>query len=360
MAVVLGAVRLQQQAAHRPAWAGTEDPKSALGSQVFEGFVAIDGHAHRAAAMRDWLRGDDPGGEKLHAFLAGDHHPTTLTVPFATAVMSLTGLAIPWSYFVVVVALFLLTVHTAGRLAVMGLPGPVTFDAYALAGSLVALHVTTTRTVGLLILDWAVALSTVAVACCAVQWSRTGATRHWVGMLLCLLLGLFTKVSALPLCCLPPLVLFAVRGTHRVPFAAFIASAGPGLLAIAAASAWSAWIADASLLGRDTGHLLGTRVRPIEFGIEMLLLGQFLPLLAWRARPWTAFVRWLAVGVVLLLVATAVFRLPSTPRLYLPVLVLGVPWLVAAAGSWLADRRVVVVYVVGNLGLAGLLLWRGA
>ena len=70
--------------------------------------------------------------------------------------------------------------------------------------------------------------------------------------------------------------------------------------------------------------------------------------------------RWLARGGAMLLVATAVFRLPSTPRLYLPVLVTGIPWLVACAGARIANRSVVGAYVAVNLGLGGLVLWRGA
>lgn len=350
-AVCLGAARLLQQRAHPPDWA--------VGEHLFDGFLAIDGHAHRAQAFRDWLTGNDPGAHALHAFFARDNHTTTVAVPLLTAVVSLVGLSIPWSYFAVVVLLFLGSVHLAGRLAAELADGPPSRAAPGLVAIYLALHVTTARTLGQLELDQGLGFAAAGAALAGLRWARTGNPAQLAVATGFLLFGVFTKSSALPLAALPPLLALAADRPLASRLRAVVLAVLPGLVAFALAWAWSWGVAGAGPFERDSAQQMATRLRPGEFAVEVLLLAQAAPVLMWWARPWPRAGRWLAAGAVVVFASVAVFRLPSTARLYVPTLVLGVPLFVGCAPRLAADRRVLAAFVCVDLALATALFARG-
>lgn len=350
-AVGLGLVRVLALRAEPPAWA--------VGGHLYDGFVAIDGHAHRARAVRDWLAGDDPGGASMRALLRGDEHVTALLIPALTAVVSFATGSIPWSYFLVVVAMFAAAAHCAGSIARALAPPEQAARAYWVSLFVLAVHITTTRTVGLLILDWGIGLCTAGCALAAMRWTRGGGARSLAAMAVWTTLGLFTKISALPLCAVPPVIALAAAGPPALRLRRAAAAVLPGLLALALASAWSYGMVGVGPLERDAEHLLGTRARPLEFAAEMVLLAQGGPVLLWLARPLPPLGLGLLAACLLELVSVAVFRLPSTARLYVPTLVLGVPLVVGCGGAMLGRPRVLGAFAFANLGLAAFVLLRG-
>jgi len=349
-AIAIGLARLLQQRQYPPEWAK---------AHLFEGFVAIDGYAERALLLREWLAGLDPGGVLLSGFLQRDGHTTTVTIPAATALLSCTGLSIPWSYYSVVLALFVGTMHLGGRLA-QDLRGgrAARSDSYWLVWWYMALHVTTTRTVGQLLLDWGVACAAVGCALHALRWARGGKLRDAGALMAFLLLGLFTKSSAMPLCALPVLMAFAVPPSTGGTARRFALAAMLPLLVCALATAYAHAVAGGGLFDRDHAGHAGTRVRPFEFAVEMLLLFQAGPLLLWRVRPLSRTALCLLVGLGIACVSVWVFRLPATPRLYLPVLALGVPLAAGVAPGVLGRPLAAIAFAVGNLAITAAVFLR--
>jgi len=354
IAIAVGVLRLQQQRTNLPSWAS--------GGQVYDGYLTIDGHAYRALAIREWLAGRDPGAVSLLELLRTDAHATTVTIPLAAAAVSLMGLSIPASFAFVVVLVFLGTMHLAGVLArqmiregegrMEGEP-PVYWCTWWYLG----LHFASTRTVGLLILDWGVAMSAVGTTLYAMKWARTPSLTNVTAMAVFMTFGLLTKVSALPFCVVPLLFVCLHKEDVRVRLhmlCVAMLAVSCGLVAMGIVSYVAHGV---DPLERDVGHMIeNSRLRVGEFLVEMVLLFQLAPMVLAVAPPKARASHIVGLCALVYLISVWVFRLPSTPRLYLPALSLGVPLIVASAYSWVGRTWVLWTYGIINLGLTGWVL----
>jgi hypothetical protein len=138
--------------------------------------------------------------------------------------------------------------------------------------------------------------------------------------------GLFTKVSYLPLLAVPALVVVVREKNYRLAVRAGVLFA---LLPLLPVALYLSVVPGASSASRDFEHFINAwRLSLSElqhFSIEMVLLFQFWPVLmylAWQRRDGMTRAILLSAGVVVL--STWAFKLPAVPRLYLPSLAMAV------------------------------------
>lgn len=349
-AALLGVLKVWLQRSSPPAWVPPE--------QRFDGFVAIDGFAHRAAMLRDWLLDLSAIRSAQPTFVGLDLHPTTWTVPFLVAVVAVVVPSIGWSFVLVNLALSALGVWLAGRLAVAVAGEPLRSrrgDACALAATvLVASHVLTVRTCALLIVDWGVVVAALGTVLALLRWQSTRAPVAAVAAAACLTFGVFTKSNALPLLAAPAIAAAYCATARMRAFAtaAAITAAPIGGLALAA-------VGGGQRLGVDVAHLLASIeidvAHALRFAGEMALLWQWLPAALGRSAWANPARRTVATIAALQFVATAAIQLPVIPRLWLPVLFLVVPLAAGTVGDALTMRRLLGI-AMANLLLGAIAL----
>lgn len=351
LALAFGLAKLLRQRASPPDWA--------IGDNVYQGFVAIDGFAQRAEYVHRWLLEPDAGNlERITESLRYGLHPTSLVVPSLTAVIACTGLSIPWSYVAATWLLFFACLWMAVRLA-RQLGGDRAERAPLAVAVIVLLasHCLSLRTVGLLYQDWAVALAYLGAASASLVWARQPSAATTGKVVAWLVFGFFGKISFTPALLLPFLCAWAERRGAR----AFAVAAAIALLPVLAVVLFVLQLGSLSVLSRDTEHLLSTNEmswsRVGAFVLETGLLLQFLPLLLYgerRALSREAMAMLLAAGCAF--AASALWKLPLIPRLWLPVLVLAVP-VAAVAMARPERRRWLVPFALGNWAIGALGLW---
>lgn len=351
----LGIAKVFVQRAHRPSYLHA--------AHVYHGWPSIDGHSLKAERIRTWMTGGDPGAASLREFLSDEGHPSSLVVQTAVAALSLFVGSIPVTFMLLSALAFCLQIALVVRLAWL-CAGEVRPWVPALAGILAAGHVLSVRTAAQLHLDPFCALIATAVLVATLEQAREPRRGRaaWLGVLLTL--GLFTKISLLPLLAVPPLVLAARAPGRRL---ATLVRAGLAFslppLVIWGAALWL--VTGGGPTTTEPGHLLKTwelDARQLRnFGIEMVLLLQAFPvLLLLRRREWSADERAVGMVLILLLAATWAFRLPAIPRLYLPTVGLMAVLGAAQLAQLLPPRlvsTVVALYLLANygLGIVGLL-----
>jgi hypothetical protein len=354
----VGIAKVLWQRTHPPAWA-TLAP-----GHRFEDFLSIDGYSHRIAVIADWLASPGEKWPVLRAYLAADQHQTTMTVPTLAAMVSrLTG-SIPWSFVAVNLALCALSIALAMRLAAAccapDTPAPLRSRIALQTGLVLALHCLTARTAALLIVDQGVVLAAVGTLLALCRWLETRSLRAMALASAGLTFGLFSKVNFLPFLAAPTIAAWLARD-HRGQrlVVAAVATAVPVLLAIG----WTQLVAGQHPLPHDVRHLLTTTKvtssSALRFALEMVLLVQIAILL----RPQPSAVassrgaKLVATTAGLYLLATAGFKLPTIPRLYLPFLFLMAPWLLARRGGDLPSWAILMFLIVNPLiAIAGVFL----
>ena len=359
-----GVAKLFLQRAHRPDFARTR-------ANQYEGFVALDDYATRAALIRGWLVGEgglDPVFEKAKS----GFHPASLLIPAAVAVVSLVLPSIPLSFALLSLAALITTAWLAGRVArrldtddppdgtgATGAPGASGRAATGwIAATLVVGHCLAMRTAAQLHMDpfcnlWAVCV----VACCLMDRARRSLPVRLV-LFAFLATGPLVKISLLPLLAVPALVRLWDDGWRRPQGAV-----RDGLLfGLAPLGLWIGvlWGMDGLHLLFDDMHDQATQfgfdlAYAKNFAVEMALLFQIFPLLLVLRgpEPGKELPVWLALGIILL--ATWGFRLPAIPRLYLPVMsmlaILAAPrWRARLGPRW--GGRLLALYLVGNYAVA--------
>jgi len=225
-----------------------------------------------------------------------------------------------------------------------------------IVGCLFLGHCLTMRTSGQLLLDpfcGALVLGAAAASLRLVEGFR-GA---WAALLFLIqVLGAFTKVSYLPALAIPALVL-KVKGASWPR--ALSAGVVHGAVPLALVLVFIALVPGRESAGRDFAHLANAwRLSPQElrhFAIEMALLFQVWPLVLFVRRRQLLSGRALLACAALVLASTWAFKLPAVPRLYLPVLGLGLAGAAGAVDGWLGARRArvgLVVLIAANYAVA--------
>ncbi len=352
--LAFGLAKLELQRAHPPSWA-------TKASNSFDGYVSIDRFSERAALMRDCLRGEEASGAELRDFLRDELHPTTLTVPALVAGVSLVTTSIPLAFALVSSLAGALLALVTGRLAQRLAPQNASLAGWT-AAALLLFHGLTLRTTSQLILDGACAALIVASVLAALRWSRERRPGTAVALWLLLTLGLFTKVSVLPVLLAPALATWFDSNDARRGRLALVDVALFTIPPLALVLLYLGWLTGVSAGARDMQHLAATwSLSPGQlrhFGVEMALLFQALPLLAFVRRPALdrGAASTTAATLFVLLGATWLFGLPPIPRLYLPVLALGAA-LVGARLAGRADARpawlLLISYALVNVAIAG-------
>ena len=351
----LGVAKVFAQRAHRPHYLHD--------AHVYEGWPSIDGHSLKAAHIRTWMRGGDPGAAELREFLSDEGHPSSLVVQSAVAALSLFVGSIPVTFLLLSSLAFCLQILLVVRLARLCAPDAPPWVP-TVAGVLAAGHVLSVRTAAQLHLDPFCALVATAVLVATLEQAREPRRGRAVGIAVLLALGLFTKISLLPLLAVPPLVLAARAPGRRLAtlVRGGLAFSLPPLL-VWGAALWL--LTGGGPTTTEPGHLLETwelDARHLRnFGVEMVLLLQAFPLLLLLGRREQGPDE-RAVGLVLIVIlaATWAFRLPPIPRLYLPAVGLLAVLGALRLGRLLPGRlvsTVLVLYLLANwgLGIAGLM-----
>ena len=350
----LGVAKLFAERADPPAWASSPH-------HLYDGFVSIDNYSARAEWVQHRLFGRELS-ETATLALAGDHlHETSWGGPFLVACLAAVLGSIPLAFVLVVVgcqaAAFSIGFGLARRAcgAACGLAFVV----------LCAGHLTSLRTTAQLYLDWPVTACVLGVAALSTSFAVRPGLARFLALVAVACIGVTTKLSFAPALALPPLAWVLARGLRSLPVAAAIGIALVPL-PLATAELVSRVGPDATgaaaLVG-DFEHLFGvwdlTPKRLAQWGVEMVLLVQVLPLalLPWRTLHTSG--RFAALGCGVFFLATASLALPAIPRLYMPVMVL----LTLAAAIGLARRRawptsLLALYLALNTALGVALLLR--
>src|SRR5262245_8652653 len=357
LTLALGIAKVYRQKEHHP-------PSYDKPVHVFEGYMAIDGHAAVAAGFRDWIRGDDPGARALRERLEGSLHPSAIAVPLVVGALGAVIGSIPIAFLLLSAAATCLQVWLAAALCARF--GSTSTAERRLAALLTCGHVFTIATCAQLYLDPFVAVL-VSIACLlTARWMDGGGARSALLLAAVQGVGLFTKISYVPMLAIPCL---ALATSKRARSTARIAIAGVFFAGLPLAAWWLylRWLGDSSSMSRESEHLWSSwKLQPAQFLAflgEMFLLFQAFPLFVFRANRNSSnamlIVRW---ALFLLLFATWTFRLPAVHRLYLPEVSL-LAALAATPAFQRCSPRVllpaVVVYLAANYGLAASLLLRG-
>lgn len=333
------------------------------GFNSYEGFVSGDGFSHRSALVRDWLLGDDEGATELRAYLSDGGHPNSILVPTLVGATAILTKSIPWTFVgwscLASVAQALLIVSIARSL----LPGsreregPRSAAPWVL-GSVFLGHCLAIRTAGQLHLDpfCSVAmLATVALSLRLAQ-RRNGATGAVLFLVQCL--GLFTKASYLPALAIP-FVIMKLKGQSWLR--CFVAMLVFGVFPLAVMLTFVEFVPGRDTAGRDFGQFLAAwHLSPRElrhFAVEMLLLFQFWPIVLIARRRRVGSGTPILMCALLVLVSTWVFKLPAVPRLYLPVLGLGLAGCAGVVSDLLHHRFAFPAFVAVLLANYGVAVW---
>lgn len=350
--------KLELQRTHKAAWMNA--------NHEYQGFFSIDGYAHKAERIQRTLNGSTPGLGELAGDLGRDLHPTALAPLVLVALLAQLMGSIPWAFALLSAAAWLGLLAVARALARHAASEQDTdptrlSEAGLVAAILVAGHMLSARTAGQLYMDGFCALVAALALWQLGPWLARQTTGRSAALVSTLTLGLFTKVSCLPLLALVPLACLlapapafprrrllsglAVAALPLVPWTlAMLAMPGSDALS-ESRHLWHSW-------GLDREHL-------VNFGRQMLLLLQFFPVLLLlrprRPASWSA--RLAGALVVLLLLSTWAFRLPPIPRLYLPVLVPLAVWATPRLQERLAPGRLAAALWLWTAGNAALTLY---
>lgn len=354
LTVCFGIAKVQMLRAYPPGYAQN-------GFNSYEGFVSGDGFSYRSELIRDWLVGDDRGGEKLQAYLAEGGHPNSILVSTLVGATSIVTQSIPWTFVgwsslaLIIQALLVVSIARSLRDAHEKQSSPRSATHWVM-GSLFLGHCLAIRTAGQLHIDPFCGAAMLGAAALSLRitdhfrWS-TGA-----GLFLVQVLGVFTKASYLPALAIPALVLKLRGGSWS---RSCLATGIFGLLPLAIMLSFVELVPGGDTAGRDFGqflnawHLSSQELQ--HFAVEMLLLFQFWPILLIGCR------RHLGGGIpiltcaLLILISTWIFKLPAVPRLYLPVLGLGLAG-ASHATSRLVEHRLalpaLLAVLLANYGVA--------
>ncbi|MCB9881302.1 MAG: hypothetical protein H6832_05110 [Planctomycetes bacterium] len=362
LSITLGVLKVQIQRAHPPDWALD-------GTHLYEGYPSIDWFCFRV----EWLRGTIEGtmNQAYSEWRPEDRlHAGAWLVPLLVAVTSkLTG-SIPVAFQVLsalAIALLCLGIHRFVRSARATEDDEDDDDTVSsLAVIAFAAHVLVCRTAGHLYFDPFVALWMLASLGASLRYARTGS--HVVRLAAIQTTGLFLKSSFLPALAIPVLAAWFVDGSRteqrRIVARSLWCFVLPPIAIYLTFMAWSHGSAFQSTA--DMQHLATTwRLDSAQlraFGIEMLMLFQWLPLGVLWTRPWKnrrGRIALLSGGIVL--VATWSFGLPAIGRLYLPALMFGIMGVFACSEEKLAPRHwnsIVLVFACANYAVVAFGLWQ--
>lgn len=350
----LGVAKLFVQRAHPPAWTVT-------GTNTFEGFVSIDRYCERAARIRAWLVGDDPGGAQVLEHVRAHGHATALLVPGCVALLSLVTGSIVLAFALLSAAAFVLQVLLVGLLARRLVPGAA-LVAGLLAATLTAAHCDSARTAVQLLLDPFTAAFSTLIVLTTLRWLERRDVRTALLLLAAECVACTVKLAVLPVLASPAiLALICAPGRKKSALAVTI---GVGLLPLLALQTYTQLVLDESMFSAEIGEMwsrnVPTRASIRNFLVEMVVLLQFVPFVLLRGcralrRDALAV---LAVGALLLLSVASV-RLHDDARLYLPVLGLALAGATPALLAVVPERWIVrgaALFAAVNLSAAAVAL----
>src|SRR5262249_26810271 len=154
-------------------------------------------------------------------------------------------------------------------------------------GILVGAHCLSARTAGQLHLDSACAAVVAAALLASDAWAQRPSTRRWLGLAALLTLGLFTKFSCLPILALPAVAAWGRREPGTRPWPRLVAALALAVVPLLAIGAFLARVHALHVGGIDLAHLRESwELRSdqlLAFALEMALLVQLFPLVAWGA-----------------------------------------------------------------------------
>lgn len=361
LTIVFGVAKVQMLRKYPPEYA------QKVGNS-YEGFVSGDNYSLRAAYIKEWLQGDDPGGKRLRKFLSKDAHPNSILVPSLVGATAILTKSIPWTFVawasLALLIQALLVVHVA-RFSL----GPEIDPDSAVSpwglGALFLGHCLAMRTASQLHLDpfcGALMLGTVAIS---LRLTTNSSKTTPLALFLVQMMGAFTKASFLPALAMPAIIVgWRQRSWSRFFIAAFVY----GVIPMALMLLFVELVPGRKSVGRDFGRFLEAwQLSPKEllhFAVEMVLLFQFWPIVLFVRRQRLGGGALVLACALLVLLATWAFNLPAVPRLYLPVLGLGLAGMGCAVSELLLSRRagqaVLVVilanYLVATWGTFGFLM----
>lgn len=351
-----GIAKVQMLRAYPPEYAQN-------GFNSYEGFVSGDGFSHRSELIRDWLVGNDKGGEKLQTYLANGGHPHSILVPTLVGATSIVTQSIPWTFVgwssLALIVQALLVVSIAKSLQdAPGEKSGSSSPAHWILGSLFLGHCLTMRTAGQLHIDPFCGAAMLGTTALSIRFAARSRASTGAALVLVQVLGVFTKASYLPALAFPAIVL-RFGGGGKSWSRSIAAMLTFGALPLAVMLLFVELVPGRDAAGKDFGEFLHAwHLSPKDLGhfaIEMLLLLQFWPVLLLARRRHLGRGGPILICALLVLLATWVFKLPAVPRLYLPVLGLGLAGAGGALSGLLENRRalfVLAAILLANYGVA--------